>query len=133
MENKNIGLYVLLLVILGLLAYNMWGGSKDSKLNDAIKKLTEASQRIDSAKTNLDKVLINTDTVLKRNADFKTYISDVEGLIKNMDREGKKRERLYLNNLDALDKSIENLKQNLFKMNSKLPELQNEALSTKPN
>lgn len=134
MPDKSIKilLYLVLACIIGLAYYTIFG-PKDKAFSEAIDKLNQARSSIDSVQNNLTKVIQNSDEALNRNQNFKQYLLVVDSLINKMDKEGKKREKLYLNNIAALDKSIEGLKKDLLKMSSKLPELETDVLTKNPN
>lgn len=134
MADKSIKtlLYLVLACIIGLACYTIFT-PKDKAFSEAIDKLNQARSSIDSAQNNLTKVIQNSDEALNRNQNFKQYLLVVDSLINKMDKEGKKREKLYLNNIAALDKSIEGLKKDLLKMSSKLPELETDVLTQNPN
>src|SRR5258708_2584531 len=122
MNNKQAWILgTMLLLVVGLLAWSIF--SKDNDLKQAVSDLKAARAEIESARKNLDKSLKVTETIINGNNNFQGYVHSVDSITKRRDLEAQKREQRFIATVDKVNKSIEKLKADLAKSDSRLPEI----------
>ncbi|GAB1449768.1 hypothetical protein MASR2M44_28020 [Bacteroidota bacterium] len=120
-KSQLLVLGMVLLSLLGLTLYTTFF-AKHPQLDAAIHELSKARQEIQKTQKNLDSILIHSASINAQNAAFQTRIKSLDSLLTVSATESKKREAAYLNSLHKLEKSLNQVKNELAKMNPKMPE-----------
>ncbi len=108
-----------LAAILGMLLWMLF--HKDQDLKEALSNLKSATENIKSANAKIDSSILINQNIIRKNQNFQDYIQVVDSITRQRDSEAKRRERVFLSQLENVNKTIERLKTELMKSSDNLP------------